>query len=129
MQNRAIKVDEKTYDHAKLLLNGGATLKVAAEHLGLSTWTVGMIGRSENMEEYKHMCSSRYEKKGKKEKKPDPKPENPEQKNDNPPDLKLPGGTMSGAYMMNRIIHLLEDQNKSLELISKKLAFIVEQLS
>lgn len=122
MKNRAIKVDEKMYNHAKLLLKGGATIKKAAECLGISSWTVGMIGRTDDLEEYRKACNERNEKQ---KKVPEKKPV----KNDNPPDLKLPGGTMSSAYMMNRIIHLLEDQNKSLELISNKLAFIVEQLS
>lgn len=116
------KVDEKVYEHVKILQKSGASYKKISELVDLAQCTVMRIAHSDSFDGYREFV--RENSRLASGKKPEDKPE--ERK---PEDLKLPGGTLSNAYMMNRIIRLLEDQNKTLELISNKMAFIVEQLS
>lgn len=118
------KVTESTFRHAKLLLKAGETQKGVAEYLGISKWTAGLIDRSDSFDEYKNNIAALYSKSKEKTVKKEPEKE-PEIKVE---DLKLPGGTMSGNYQLNRIFEQLKNLNETMTLISKKLTFIVEDL-
>lgn len=118
------KVTESTFRHAKLLLKAGETQKGVAEYLDLSRGTVGIIDRSETLDEYRNNIAALYSGSRGKTVKKEPEKE-PEIKVE---DLKLPGGTMSGNYQLNRIFEQLKAMNETMTLISNKLAFIVEDL-
>ena len=127
-----VKVTDEVFSCVKRLLSTGAPYAEISNYMKISTWAVGMIAKSEDMTEYKNICAAvRLRNKPKVE----PKKEEPpkmEPKNDNTPkieDLKMPGGTLSSGYQMNRIYEALKEQNEHLKLISNKLAFIVEALT
>ena len=118
------KVTSNIFSMVKKLVEAGSTYKEVAEYFKLSTWTVGMIARSESLEEYKNNCIVVRTQQNKKKVEPKEEPKEPIVK-----DEKLPGGTMSANYQINRIYEALKEQNKFLALISEKMAYIVEQLS
>lgn len=119
------KVDERMFDHVKLLLKAGSTYKEAAEYLGLSSWTVGVIAHADSFDEYRNaLVAMRAPKKPK-----EPKIITPEVQAQPIGDYKLPGGTLSANYQLNRAIQALEQMNKTLELLSNKVSFIVDELT
>ena len=125
------RMDEKGYKAIKAMLNGGATFQDCMDYAGVGVSTVQRIKKSKDFDGYKELIREQNEKylKSKAVKEP--------AKNTAPspapavviPDLKLPGGTMSGAYQINRIVELLKQQNETLTRISNKLAYIVEELT
>ena len=121
------KVTPGIYDCVKKLLAAGSTHAEIAEYLKISTATVGRISMSENIDEYRNTLTAYYYRRKKEaQKKPeDAKPEPPQE---NEKDIKLPGGTMSQAYVTNRFLKLIEEQNEILKLLSNKLSYIVDQL-
>lgn len=126
---RKCKVTAETYSDVKRLLNHGETQAKVAEFMNLSKWTVGMIARSTDLDGYYKDCVDIRKKKPEQKVPEKQKPETKEPEELVVSDYKLPGGTLSANYQINRMIRLLEEQNKSLELISNKLAFIVEALT
>lgn len=135
------KVDDRIFNGVKTLLKSGASQRQVGEYMQISSWTVGMIGRCETLDEYRLMMEQRRLENAekKKAKKAPPEPEqtsmalNPDVWAVKPDeviqDMKLPGGTMSATYQFNRMIEAMKKQSELLELISNKLAFIVEMLS
>lgn len=132
---RKVKVNQRTFDHAKLLLKAGERYDGVAEYLEISKWTVGVIAHSETFEEYKNTLAAIYAKqRNKREEKKTEEISTPEEKQEKKDekiigDYKLPGGTMSANYQFNRLVELVKKQNELLELISNKMAFIVDELS
>ena len=101
--------------------------------MGVSLATIGRIKQAANYEEYKSLTGTAMylatqKNKKQKEEKPEPITQAPAPA----PvveDLKLPGGTMSASYQLNRIYELQKKQVETLILISNKLAFIVDELT
>ena len=125
------KMTESKYTAIKILLNGGATVKEAAEYMQVSTAVVYGVKNTADFTEY---CQNSAERdacrkqnaairikaeQAAKEATKEPAKE-PERQ---------PGTAMTSTYQMNRVYEALKTQNEFLKLISEKLAFIVEQLA
>lgn len=119
------KVDENKFRAVKILLEGGATWEEAAKFMNLSVATIGRIAQSESLQEYKSLTALRnmqYRESAKKKqtetKKEEPKTE--------------PVKVVHEQHVTVQASHfMLEEQKKTNELltiISKKLAFIVDEL-
>ena len=137
-----MKIDEKKFNAAKLLLTSGGELKEVADYLKIGYSTIKIINHSETYEDYKHTIiaiSAKQTDKRRKERekakeqyappvaeiKPEAEPENkPESK----PELKVVNSAAS-AYQVNRMIDLMKQQLDMLTLISNKVAFIVDELT
>ena len=119
------KITPKTFQAIKTLLAGGATWEECADYMGVSASTVGRISRAETFQEYVNSVAASAIRCNQKKAKAD----TTEQETTPELDLKMPGGTLSGAYQINRIVELLKAQGETLNLISNKLAFIVDELT
>ena len=99
-------ITENTYDAVKALLKGGANQTRAAEFLGISANTVSRISRSETYADYREFArldgGSRYKK-----------------REDVKQIVQIPWQAMQE----------MKKTNELLELISRKLAFIVDELT
>lgn len=109
------KIDLNMFNAVKVLLNGGATQREAAEYMKISPNTVYRIAKSESFDEYRNEVYVQG-------KKTYPKNETSET-------VKRPEEKCSSSYQLNRIYDALKQQNELLALISNKLAYVVEQLS
>lgn len=119
------KITPKTFQAIKTLLAGGATWEECADYMGVSTSTVGRISKAETFQEYGNSVAAIAIRCNQKNMKTDATEQEAKQELD----LKMPGGTLSGAYQINRIVELLKAQGETLNLISNKLAFIVDELT
>ena len=119
------KLTPKTFQAIKTLLAGGATYEECANYMDVSVSTVGRVARAENFQEYGNSIAAIAIRCNQKKVKAD----TTEQEATPELDLKMPGGTLSGAYQINRIVELLKAQSETLVLISNKLAFIVDELT
>ena len=127
------RVTPRVFDAVKVLIESGSQYVEIAEHLHISTQTVGRINKAEDFTEYRNMlavfAAQERKRRERKEAKQEPK------KEETPvaapvviPDLKQTGGTISGAYQLNRLYEQMKQQTELLACISRKLAFIVEEL-
>ena len=120
------KITKEIYTAVKFMLKGKARTSEIAASLGISIHSVSRIRNSETFEEYVENAriggSARYRADAKNQ---------PEEAETAKPveDLKLPGGTLSGNYQINRIFEQQKQTNELLKQISDKLAFIVQQLT
>ena len=116
----AAKVTESIFNAVKTLIKGGATIKEAADYMGLSVGTINVIKASETFAEYKqnmYLRSRAY----KGEKKAKPETAEPQQVVEHRQTV-----TVQASHFM------LEEQRKTnelLTLISNKLGFIVDELT
>lgn len=131
MANR--KVTNTLFDCVKLMLDSKASYDEISSYMGVSLATIGRIKHAANYEEYKNLTgTAMYLATQKNKKQKEEKPEPITQAQAPSPmveDLKLPGGTMSASYQLNRIYELQKKQVETLILISNKLAFIVDELT
>lgn len=123
------KMTESKFRAVKLLLNGGASVKEAAEYMQMSTATVYIIKNAENIDEYNAIRTARDSKRKQaaainaKKDEPKPAPETapaPVKQVMNPTVIKVE----ATHYMMQE----LQKTNELLTAISAKLAFIVDEL-
>jgi len=144
MANYHRKVTPSVFNAVKVLLKGGATREEAANYMKLSVATVGFIKKSETIEEYKNIVFQYSEtkkaaaaaKKAAAKKKPEPEAEQKAKEvnvHDIPPH-NVVDGTPSN-YQINLMIGFLREirdhekvQTELLKMISRKLAFVVEDL-
>jgi len=132
------KVDERLWWAVKTLIKGGSLLKDAADYFGISVNTVGRINQSESYEEYKNIIAANkaayYQKKSRLPEKPveeskevrveaiEPveKPSEPEKIIEHRQVVQV----QASHYMLTE----QQKTNELLQLISNKLAFIVDEL-
>ena len=127
------KMTESKFRAVKLLLNGGASVKEAAEYMQMSTATVYIIKNAENLDEYNAIRTARDSKRKQaaainaKKDEPKPAPETapetataPVKQVMNPTVIKVE----ATHYMMQE----LQKTNELLTTISAKLAAIVSDL-
>lgn len=127
------KMTESKFRAIKLLLNGGASVKEAAEYMQMSTATVYIIKNAENLDEYNAIRTARDSKRKQaaainaKKDEPKPAPETapetapaPVKQVMNPTVIKVE----ATHYMMQE----LQKTNELLTTISAKLAAIVSDL-
>ena len=121
------KMTESKYTAIKILLNGGATVKEAAEYMQVSTAVVYGVKNTADFAEYCQNSAERDARRKqnaairiKEQEKAKEAAKEPERQ---------PGTAMTSTYQMNRVYEALKAQNELLKLISEKLAFIVEQLA
>lgn len=127
------KMTESKFRAIKLLLNGGASVKEAAEYMQMSTATVYIIKNAENLDEYNAIRTDRDSKRKQaaainaKKDEPKPAPETapetapaPVKQVMNPTVIKVE----ATHYMMQE----LQKTNELLTTISAKLAAIVSDL-
>lgn len=129
-KDRRAKVDERLWWAVKTLLKGGSTNKDAAEYFMLSVNTVSRIGCAETYEEYKQIIAAAHAAYKPKKLR---LPENPEEKS-----KPVEQPTTQPQVVEHRQIvqvqashYMLTEQQKTnelLQLISNKLAFIVDEL-
>ena len=117
------KVDQKMFNAIKLMLAGGAKNVECCEYMKLSASTVKMIKAADTFEEYRNMIAaiaykSKHPKPHEQEKKPEQKPE--------PQVIEhRQTVTVQATWQMTQE---MRKTNELLESISKKLAFIVDEL-
>lgn len=112
-------MDEKLWWAIKTLLKGGSSQKEAAELFKVSASTVTYVDRSESFEEYNQMRAAVHAKYT--EKAPEKPSEAPVQVVEHRQNITI----QATHYMMEE----LKKQNELLELISRKLGYIVDQLT
>lgn len=121
---------ESKYKAIKMLLNGGAMYKEAAEYMGVSEVTVYRVKASENFTEYVNMMeektlAARKERQAKRNAQEQEQQTKTEEKT--PEVVKEVRQTVTiqaTHYMMQE----MQKTNELLTLISNKLAFIVDEL-
>ena len=133
------KLTERQFSAIKMLLKGGATQKEAAEYMQVSYNTAYWVGKAETYEEYLQMQAERVLKrkqvaaikaKGEPQGKPQGKPqEKPQGIKEQTPATQViehrQTVTVQATWAMTQE---MQKTNKLLELISNKLAFIVDEL-
>ena len=126
--NRRVKVNEGIFNAVKILVDKGGTLKEVASYFGLSTFTVGIIRDSENLDEYKNTLLARNNAIRAKKKKPETKEQPKEELKEQAAQVVEHRQTVTVQathYMMQE----MQKTNELLTLISRKLAFIVDELT
>lgn len=123
-------ITEKMYKAVKILLNGGASVKEAADFMNLSTTTVYYIRATEDFEEFCQQNTERQiERKAKaaaainakqKSEQEEPKEQKPDQIVEHRQTVQI----TATHYMMEE----MKKTNEYLKTISAKLAFIVDEL-
>lgn len=121
------KMTESKYTALKILLNGGATVKEAAQYMQVSTAVVYAVKNTADFAEY---CQNSAERDARRKQNAAIriKAEQAAKEATKEPE-RQPGTAMTSTYQMNRVYEALKTQNEFLKLISEKLAFIVEQLA
>lgn len=125
---RRTKVNEGIFNAVKILLEKGGTLKEVASYMGLSTFTVGIIRDSENLSEYKNTLIARNNAIRAKQKKPETK----EQPKDEPKEQATQVVEHRQVVTVQATHYMMQEMQKTnelLTLISRKLAFIVDELT
>ena len=125
-------ITPRLFDAVKVLLESGSDHQEIANHLKIHVNTVHKIAAAETLEEYRQMdamrramyAKNKAKREQEKETKPEPQAEEPVVKTE-----KLPGGSLSANYQINRIYEEQRKMNELLTLISAKLAAIVEELT
>ena len=115
------KVDQNMFNCIKLMLAGGAKNVECCEYMKLSASTVKMIKAAETFEEYRNMIAAiAYRKSAQKSKPQEPEPKPEPQVIEHRQTV-----TVQATWQMTQE---MRKTNELLENISKKLAFIVEEL-
>ena len=52
------KIDQKRFDAVKIMLESGATCPEIVKFMGISTWSIDKIKKSETFEEYKNILAA-----------------------------------------------------------------------
>ena len=121
------KMTESKYTAIKILLNGGATVKEAAEYMQVSTAVVYGVKNTADFAEY---CQNSAERDARRKQNAAIRIKEQEKAKEAATEpARQPGTAMTSTYQMNRVYEALKAQNELLKLISEKLAFIVEQLA
>ena len=120
------KLTERQFNAIKILLKGGATQKEAAEYMQVSPNTAYWVDKAENYEEYLQIQAERALKQKKvaaikAQEKPQEKPE------EKPHDVKEIRQTVT-IQATHYMTEEMRKTNELLTLISRKLAFIVDEL-
>lgn len=120
------KIDANKFRAIKILLNGGATTKEAAEFMQVSTATITYIRNSETYKEYKDMVAERSMRNRNAAKQTQAKPQEskPQEPAQVVKEVRQSVTIQATHYMMQE----LQKTNELLTLISRKLAFIVDEL-
>ena len=117
-------INGRMFDAVKLMIESGSDPREIADFIKISLMTVNRIAKSQDFAEYRNIVAY-LAINGRNSKKPEKK--EPE-KEPIITDMKLPGGTISANYQINRMYEMLKKQTELLTLISNKLAFIVCEL-
>ena len=121
------KMTESKYTAIKILLNGGATVKKAAEYMQVSTAVVYGVKNTADFAEY---CQNSAERDARRKQNAAIRIKAEQAAKESAKEPERQSGTaMTSTYQMNRVYEALKTQNEFLKLISEKLAFIVEQLA
>lgn len=125
------KITPNVYKNIHVMCKSGMTRKDIAEVFNLNRITVGKVLMSESLDDYRSQNTWKQNRKsvGKNQSVPVKVPEHTEEKAPPITDMKLPGGTLSANYQFSRMVELLKNQNELLTLISKKLAYIIDELT
>lgn len=118
-------ITPKLFSAAKIMFAGGAMIKEVAEYLSIGASTAQRIRVAENYEDYKQQLAAMHarQKTGKKDEQIEMQIE--DKKSDTQKPVTQSVTIQATHYMMEE----LRIQNELLKDISKKLAFIVEQLA
>lgn len=120
------KITDGVFNAIKVLLKGGATYDEAAEYMNVSRTSVHRIANSDDYEAYKQNVNAYYfMKKKMAQENSQKKEEQKETEQKQVVEYKQTVTVQATHYMMEE----LRKQNELLDLISKKLTFIVEQLA
>ena len=114
------------FDAVKLMLESGSEPREIANFMKISVMTVNRIAKSQDFTEYRNIVAY-LTINGRNSKKKEPEKKEPE-KEPIITDMKMPGGTISANYQINRMYEMMKKQVELLTLISNKLAFIVCEL-
>lgn len=120
-------ITEKMYKAVKILLNGGASVKEAADYMNLSTSSVYSIRNTENYEEFLHISMAIQAERSAKAAAAINAKQKTEQKTESEPQVVEHRQTVqitATHYMMEE----MKKTNEYLKTISAKLAFIVDEL-
>ena len=125
------KLTEKQFSAIKMLLKGGATQKEAAEYMQVSHNTAYWVDKAESFEEYLQMQAERVLKRKqvaaiKAKGEPQEKPQ--EIKEQTPATQVIEHRQTVTVQATWAMTQEMQKTNKLLELISNKLAFIVDEL-
>jgi len=124
------KTTEKMFTAIKILLNGGATQKEAAEYMKCSTYTTWLVAKCETYDEYLQFIAEKAAQSRKRQmmavhaKEAEKKQETPVITDD-----KQKGGTMSANYQINRMYDVLKQMSETMTIMSNKLTFVVDELT
>jgi hypothetical protein len=125
------KLTEGQYKAIKTLLRGGATQKEASEYMQVSSSTAFLVAKAETYEEYQHMNAERQLEQHKrvaaikaKEAEKTVAQATPAQPASQVVEYRQNVTIQATHYMMQE----LQKMNETLSLISRKLAFIVDDL-
>jgi len=121
MENHTKKIDQSKFKAIKILLNGGATIREAAEYMQVSSATISYIRNAETYEEYKNTIAAKSRANRKAAQKPqETKPQTTATPVMNPTVIRVE----ATHYMMEE----MRKTNELLKTISAKLAFVVDEL-
>lgn len=123
------KIDEKNFELVKIMTAGGADIATIAAHLGISSQTISRCRKADDFTGYKALTTaegrkSNARRKAKQEPAPAPTPAQ-----EPAPTPTLAPIRVNAHINDTAILTALREQNELLKLISRKLVFIVEQLS
>lgn len=120
------RIDEKTYNHIRILLEAGSTYDEVHEYLGVGNTTIARIKHADTYDEYRQLTSACAMDMKARRQKAKAVTEQPVKPVATEQPVKLEA---KDWYIANKALKALEEQNELLKLISNKLAFIVEQLA
>ena len=123
---KSATITEKLFKAIKQLTEGGATIPEIAEYFKISSTSVSRCRAAETYEEYKHNAQVAYlAYRDKSAKKTPEKTEEPKEEHVKVVEHKQTVTIQATHFMMQE----LQKTNETLDLISRKLAYIVDQLS
>lgn len=125
------KMDEKLFKAIKIMTAGGATIPEISEYFDVSPATCSRVRAAESFQEYKNMMAAMACKRKPQEKaeKPQEQPEEKPQEPQEPPVQVVEHRQNVTLHATHYMECELKKQTEILELISRKLSFIVDQLS
>lgn len=121
MNKQRVRITEKTFNAVKIMIAGGATMEEISEYLKIGRSTVYRIKSADSWDEYKAILAAisiKSKGDGKKRKEAETPEVNPKQE-----------AKSSQVIVPWTMMQEVQKTNELLTLISKKLAFIVEQLA
>ncbi len=136
----ATKMTDKLFRAVKIMIAGGATSTEISEYFNISLSSISRVRQAESFQEYRVMQAATYGKR--KPAKTQDAPKQPEQLNpaapQNPP-MQQPAPAQQPQVVEHRqtvtiqathyMMQEMKRTNELLELISRKMAYIVDQLS